>query len=90
MAGKLWGRNGSKGVVDSWLNICQQYTQVAKKTSGILCCFRNSVVSSSREVVVLLYSVLVRLHLEYCVQFEPLTEKDAQALERAQRKAVRL
>lgn len=41
-------------------------------------------------MVVLLYSVLVRLRLEYCVQFEPLAEKAAQALERAQRKAVRL
>ncbi|XP_054370369.1 triadin isoform X2 [Molothrus ater] len=73
------------------LDMTQQCVLEVKKAVCILGCIKSSVTSTSKEVILSLYSALVRPQLEYCFQdWEPEHKKDVDMLEQVQEGVIKL
>jgi len=77
-------------LVDKKLSMTKQCVLTAQKANCFLGCIKSTSASRSREVILSLYSTLVRPHLESCVQlWSPQHKKDMDLLEQVQRRATK-
>jgi len=77
-------------LVNKMLNMSQECVLADRKARSILDYIRRGVVNRENEVIIPLYSALVRPHMEYCVQaWGPQYRKDAKLLEQVQRRAMK-
>ncbi|GAB0184731.1 hypothetical protein GRJ2_000938400 [Grus japonensis] len=77
--------------IDEKLHVSRQRALAAQKANRVLGCIKRGVTSRSREVILPLYSTLMRPHLDYCFQlWGPQYRRDMELLEQVQRRATKL
>ena len=73
------------------LKVAMQVAKVKKKAYGTLAFIGRSIEYKNWGVMLQLYKILIRLRLEYCVQFwSPHYQKVVDALERVQKRVTRM
>ena len=78
-------------LVESRVTLSQHRALVAKKAKGIVGCMKRSMASRAREVILPLYSALVRPRLECCVPFlAPQRKKARELLEQVHRRGTKM
>jgi len=78
-------------LVDKKLNMTQKRVLAAQKADSILGCIKRSMTRRLREVILPLYSSLVRPHLEFCIHlWSPQCKKDMELLDMEQRRATKM
>ena len=78
-------------LVDETLDMSWSFAPAAQNADSILDCIKRSKTSRSKEVILSLYSMLVRLSLESCIQFWGCQyKKDVNLSEWVQRRVMKM
>ena len=78
-------------IIDAKMNMGRQGGDAVRKANCTLSCIHRYISSRSREVILPIFAALVRLQLEYCIQFwAPHFRRDVDSIERVQRRATHM
>ena len=78
-------------LVDSLMKVSTQCAAAVKKANSMLGIIKKGIENKIANIIMALYKMLVRQHLEYCIQFwSPHLKKDIVELEKVQKRATKM
>ena len=78
-------------IFSAGMDVSEQCGIAALKGNQILGLVRRTIMYKEKQLIVPLYKVIVRPHLEYCIQvWRPYRRKDIDKLDRIQRRATKM